>query len=80
MRMYNEILEKVIAILSGISEVDEITEDSELLDDLDIDSMNLLLLLSSMEEEFNIHISENDMRKMYTVRDVAEVILNLIEQ
>lgn len=78
--MYNEILEKVIAILSGISEVDEITEDSELLDDLDIDSMNLLLLLSSMEEEFNIHISENDMRKMYTVRDVAEVILNLIEQ
>ena len=78
--MYNEVLEKVIAILSGISEVDEITEDSELLDDLDIDSMNLLLLLSSMEEEFNIHISENDMRKMYTVRDVAEVILNLIEQ
>ena len=78
--MYNEVLEKVIAILSGISEVDEITEDSELLDDLDIDSMNLLLQLSSMEEEFNIHISENDMRKMYTVRDVAEVILNLIEQ
>ena len=78
--MYNEVLEKVIAILSGISEVDEITEDSELLDDLDIDSMNLLLLLSSMEEEFNIHISENDMRKMYTVRDVAEVILNLIDQ
>lgn len=78
--MYNEVLEKVIAILSGISEVDEITVDSELLDDLDIDSMNLLLLLSSMEEEFKVHISEDDMRKMYTVGDVVEIILNLISK
>lgn len=78
--MYNEILEKVIVILSGISEADEITEDSELLDDLDIDSMNLLVLLSSMEEEFKVHISEDDMRKMYTVGDVAEIILNLINE
>ena len=76
--MYNEVLEKVIAIISGISEADEITEDSELLDDLEIDSMNLLVLLSSMEEEFNIHISEEDMRKMYTIGYVAEVILDLM--
>ncbi len=78
--MYNEILEKVISILSQISEVDEITEDSELLDDLDIDSMNLLVLLSSMEAVFNIKISEKDMRKMYTVGDIADVIQSLTEK
>jgi len=78
--MYNEILEKVISIFSGISEADEITEDSEILDDLNIDSMNLLVLLSSMEAEFDIHISEDDMRKMFTVGDVADVISELIGQ
>lgn len=78
--MYNEILDKVIAIFSEISEADEITKDSELLGDLDIDSMNLLMLISSMESVFNVKITENDIQKMNTVGDVANVILSLIEK
>ena len=78
--MYNEILKKVITVLSQIAEADEITEDSEILDDLNIDSMKLLLLLSSMEAVFNVKISEKDMRKMYTVGDIADVIQGLTEK
>lgn len=76
--MYNEILEKVIDILSDISEADEITEDSELLDDLDIDSMALLVLLSSMEATFDVKIPEKEMRNMHTVGGVADTISRLI--
>ena len=72
--MYNEVLEKVIKVLSVVTSNDAITEDNELLEDLDIDSMNLLMILSSMEAEFGVHIDENETSKMFTVKDIAEII------
>ena len=75
--MYNEVLEKVIKVLSVVTSKDEITEDNELLEDLDIDSMNLLMILSSMEAEFGVHIDENETSKMFTVKDIAEIIVEL---
>ena len=75
--MYNEILEKVIKVLSLVTSNDEITADSELLEDLDIDSMNLLMILSSMEAEFGVHIDENETSNLFTVKDIAEIIVAL---
>lgn len=73
--MYNEeILKKVISLLSAMSEADEITEDSELMDDLGIGSMDVLLLTSNLEVEFSITISEKELRKVVTVGDVVDLI------
>ena len=78
--MYNEdILKRVIELFSTMTEVEEITEDSELIDDLGISSMDVLFLISSMEEEFKIQIPESAIRKMVTVDDVAEVIASLMK-
>ena len=52
---------------------------SELIDDLGISSMDVLFLISSMEEEFKIQIPESAIRKMVTVDDVAEVIASLMK-
>lgn len=74
-----DILKKVIELFSTMTEVEEITEDSELIDDLGISSMDVLFLISSMEEEFKIKVPESAIRKMVTVDDVAEVIASLMK-
>lgn len=74
-----DILKKVIELFSTMSDAEEITPDSELIDDLGISSMDVLFLISSMEEEFKIKVPESAIRKMVTVDDVAEVIASLMK-
>ena len=72
---YNTILQRVMNLFATIADTDEeITKESELLEDLGISSMDVLLLLSGIEEEFSIKISEKETRKIYTVGDVADII------
>lgn len=70
----DDILKRVIELFSTMTEAEEITEDSELIDDLEISSMDILFVISCLEEEFQVKISEKDIRKMYTVGDVADVV------
>lgn len=69
------ILEKVIAVFATMADTDdEITADSELMEDLNISSMDILMLMTTLEEEFKITIPEKEIRKMVTVGDVVQVI------
>ena len=70
----DDVLKRVIELFSTMTEAEEITEDSELIDDLEICSMDILFVISCLEEEFQVKISEKDVRKMYTVGDVANVV------
>ena len=76
----NDILQRVIDLFATIADTeDEITEDSELIEDLGISSMDVLFLMSSLEEEFKIKVSEKEIRKMATIGDVTEVIERLVK-
>ena len=75
----DDILKRLIELFSTMTEAEEINEDSELVDDLGISSMDVLFLISSLEEEFKIHIPEKVIRKMVTVGDVAEIVASLIK-
>lgn len=72
-----EIQEKVITMFSAMTESEVIELESELIEDLEISSMDVLFLVSSFEEEFGVVIPEKEMRKMVTVEDVIEVIVKL---
>lgn len=72
-----KVLEKVIQLFLTMTEAEEIRPDSELMEDLDISSMDVLYLVSCLEEEFNVKISESAIRRMFTIRDVAEIICQL---
>lgn len=56
--------------------VDEIAEDKEIVKDLGADSLDVVEMLMSLEEEFNISVPEEDAEKIKSVGD----IINLIEQ
>ena len=78
--MYNEnVLQRVIHLFSTMAEVEEINIDSELLEDLGISSMDILMLMASLEEEFKISLPEKEIRKMSTVEDVVEIISALVK-
>lgn len=72
-----DILNKVIGLFSTMTEA-EVTEDSEIMEDLDLSSMDVLFLISGLEDEFQIKIPEKEIRKVETVGDVADVIADCL--
>lgn len=56
--------------------VDEITDEKEVVKDLGADSLDVVEMLMSLEEEFNITVPEEDAVNIKTVGD----IINVIEQ
>ena len=49
----------------------KITLESRLIEDLKLDSLDLLLILSDLEDEFSITIAEDDFLNVVTVNDIV---------
>jgi acyl carrier protein len=72
-----EILEKVkemVASQLGKSE-GEITLEASFIEDLGADSLDLVELIMSMEDEYGLEISDEDAEKIVTVKDAVKFIL-----
>ena len=75
-RNYNIVLEKVKAILSEQFDVEEdsITPDTNLSEDLEADSLDVVDLLMSIEDEFEIEVPDEEIENIKTVGDVVRYI------
>ncbi len=72
-------LEKIQAMLAdalNIS-VDKVTPDSKIVDDLGADSLDVVEMLSQLEEEYGIIIPDDEAENLVTVADVAKAIETL---
>lgn len=73
-----EMLEKLKGIVKPYvrdqEEFSKMTEDSDLLKDLKINSANLVDVVLDIENEFDITIDNASMEKMLTVRSALEII------
>lgn len=72
-----EILKRVVNLFSIMTDAEEIRENSELIDDLGISSMDILALTSYIEEEFKIKIAVCNVGRMVTVGDVVDFIMKV---
>ena len=54
--------------------VDEITDDKEVVKDLGADSLDVVEMLMSLEEEFDITVPEEDAVNIKTVGDIVKLI------
>ena len=72
---------KVMRIIAEISEVNEseIRMESELVDDLEVDSMMSLEILTELEREFGIQISETDLADFVTVGDIFNLVKEKVD-
>jgi acyl carrier protein len=73
-----ERVRKIIVEQLGVEE-DEVTPVASFVDDLNADSLDLVELIMSMEEEFTaddhqIEISDEDAEKIVTVQDAVDYI------
>lgn len=69
-----EILEKVLETVKNVVEAGEVTEDSSLMDDLDMESIEVFSLLGRLEREFRVRIPERSLSEVDTIRDLAGVV------
>lgn len=70
------IFEKVKAIIVDQLDVDEndVTEASNIQDDLGADSLDIVDLVMSFEEEFDIEIPDDQVENIKTVGDIVKFI------
>ena len=71
--------EKGKSILAQQFELDpeSITMDTNLIDDLGADSLDVVELIMSLEDEFGIAISDNDAAQLYTVGRIVDYLEKL---
>ena len=59
--------------------VDDITEDSRIVDDLGADSLDIVELASGFEDKYNIEIPDSEIMKMKMVSDIFNYLENNTE-
>lgn len=76
--MSDSIEEKVKHIIAEKLSVDlsEVKPEASFVDDLGADSLDLVELIMSMEEEFGVEISDEDAEKIVTVKDAISYVHN----
>lgn len=72
------ILEKIINIISTQFDVPEedITRETSFNDDLNADSLDLVELIMSLEDEFELEVLDDDVEKITTVGEAEDYIIN----
>ena len=68
-----ERLKKLVVEQLGVEE-DEVKPEASFVDDLNADSLDLVELIMSLEEEFQTEISDEDAERIRTVGDAVEYI------
>ena len=68
-----ERLKKLIVEQLGVDE-EEVTPTASFVEDLNADSLDLVELIMSLEEEFGMEISDEDAEKIQKVSDAVEYI------
>ena len=74
------VFEKVKEMLCEQLDVEEekVTPEASIVDDLGADSLDVVDLIMSLEEEFDIEVPDEDVENMKTVGDIVKYIENKI--
>ena len=74
--MVSEVFEKVRQILCDQLDLEEdkVTMDSDIVEDFEADSLDVVDLVMSLEDEFNTEIPDEEVENIKTVGDVVRYI------
>ena len=69
-------IEKIKGILAEelSLELEEINDDSDIREDLGADSLDMVQLVMSLEDEFNLEIENEEIQSVTTVKGIVEFI------
>ena len=71
-----EIVSQILAILEDVAEIspEDVNEDSVMMDDLDLSSMEILTVVADLEETFGLRIPEKELRNFVTIGDLTDYL------
>lgn len=71
-----EVQDKVIKIVSDATKVDagNIKGETNFVDDLNLDSLDMVEMMMKMEEEFGVEIPEDKTEELKTINDVTNFL------
>ena len=74
-------LEKIQAMLAEALNLplEKVTPDAKIVDDLGADSLDVVELLSQLEDEYGVVIPDDEVENLVTVADVASEIEKLVK-
>ncbi len=81
--MTEESIEKtIITILSEVSGVDEdnITPETNIMKDLEVDSIKAIEITVAIEKKFKISVRDEDVPKIVAVKQAVEIVEKLLKQ
>ena len=71
--MRDEIIELFKQFYEGEEEV-EFTEETSIMDDLEFSSLEFFSLMSTLEDKFDIKITERELQTIVTIGDVINIV------
>ena len=74
------VYEKLRALLAEQLDVreEDILPDTNIIDDLGADSLDVVELLTTLEDEYDLVIMDEHIRELYTVKEIADFIETLL--
>ena len=74
------VFEKLQAVLADQFEIDadKITRDTDIMEDLGADSLDLVELIMSLEEECDVSVTDESVYQFKTVGEIADFIESLV--
>lgn len=79
MKKIEKVIKRIIAEQLGM-DVEEIRNDLSYVDDLGADSLDIVELIMSLEEEFEVEVPDEDAEKLLTVQDTLDYVQQKIAQ
>lgn len=67
---------EIIKMIATIAEVPEksLNKNTNLLSDLDLDSLDLVEIISELEEKYEIEIPDSEIKKIQTIDDIVNYL------
>ena len=80
--MIENLEQEIISIISDVSGTDaeEITSDTNLAKDLEIDSIKAIEIVVAIEKKYKISVRDEDIPSIATPRQIIDLIKMLLEQ
>ena len=74
-----ERVREIIAETLGIDDVERITKETSIMDDLDADSLDAVEVMMALEDEYEIEVPDEDAENFKNIGDIVKYIESKIE-
>lgn len=72
-----EIREEIIAVIKESTERDiEITEQTHIVNEMNLSSIEAMMMVSDLEDRFEINIPTAQLRNVRTVKDLCDIVVD----